>query len=148
MKANTWIRNCFILAKDSRSRNRNWFSYETQVTVHWDWSILHWYLDVLWCMYQEEIWFAAQNKYKLPQTWWSSALELELRFPLKWNMETSRNKYNSTFPQTWWSESAILQRFWTFPDTLWRKNHPETHPEVNSCAWESQSIVSYMFGAR
>ena len=31
MKANTWIRNCFILAKDSRSRNRNWFSYETQV---------------------------------------------------------------------------------------------------------------------
>ena len=89
-----------------------------------------------------------RNKYNLPQIWWDSALELELRFPLKWNMETSRNKYDSTFPQTWWSESAILQRFWTFPDTLWRKKHPETHPEVNSDAWEGWSVVSYMFGAQ
>ena len=32
---------------------------------------------------------------------------------------------------------TMLERFWTFPDDLRKKNHPETHPEVNSGSEES-----------
>ena len=97
----------------------------------------NWYSAEMWCIHLSQIWNDGQNKYNASPNLMVLSVGAEIEIKVKRNMKSSRNKSDSTFPQIWWSESATLYALWTFSDTLWRKKHPETHPKVNSDAWES-----------
>ena len=97
----------------------------------------NWYSAEMWCIHLSQIWNNGQNKYNASPNLMVLSVGAEIEIKVKRNVKSSRNKSDSTFPQIWWSESATLYALWTFSDTLWRKKHPETHPKVNSDAWES-----------
>ena len=55
------------------------------------------------------VWVPNKSNRTFPQIWWKPVLEQNCKFPLRWNMKSSREKSNWWFPQIWWSQWVTLQ---------------------------------------
>ena len=62
------------------------------------------------------VWVPNKSNRTFPQIWWKPVLEQNCKFPLRWNMKSSREKSNWWFPQIWgaqWGTPQLWSGFLT-----------------------------------